>query len=80
MGESCILDFGGGIQGLDEGILHLGGAILELAWPIQGFEHHILKFTNSKQFNAQEWCQLAHQLTRFLLVRYFLLINALEML
>ena len=57
----------GHIQGLADGVLHLNAAILELDWAIQGFELHILKFTKSKQFNAQEWCQLAHQLTRFLL-------------
>ena len=39
---------------MDEGILHLDGAILEFDWSIQGFGHHILKFTNSKQFNALE--------------------------
>jgi len=37
---------------LDDGVLHLDGAILDLVWAIQGFEHHILKFTNSKQFNV----------------------------
>ncbi len=68
MVQKYILHFAGGIQGLDEGILHLAGAILAFAWAIQGFGHPILKFTIIKQFNAQEWCQLAHQLTRFLFV------------
>ncbi len=47
-----ILDFASRIQGLDEGILHLDGVILDFEWPIQGFGHPILKFTISKQFNA----------------------------
>jgi len=49
-----ILHFADHIQGLDEGILHLEGAILAFSWAIQGFGHPILKFTNSKQFNALE--------------------------
>ncbi len=47
-----ILHFAGHILGLDEAVLHLDDAILEFAWPILGFEPHILKFTKSKQFNA----------------------------
>ena len=46
-----ILHFAGRIRGLDNGILHLDGDILEFIQPIQGFEHHILKFMIFKQFN-----------------------------
>ena len=61
---------------MDGTVLHLDGAILAFACAIQGFGHPILKFTIIKQFNAQEWCQLAHQLTRFLFVRCFRLYHA----
>ena len=47
-----IIDFADHIQGLDAGVLHLAGAILALDWAIQGFEHAILKFMISKQFNV----------------------------
>ncbi len=55
-----ILHLAGRIQGLAGSVLHLNGAIL-------AFGHPILKFTIIKQFNAQEWCRLADQLTRFML-------------
>jgi len=53
-GNRDILHFVGNFQGLDAAVLHLDGAILDFTWSIQGFRHHILKFTNSKQFNALE--------------------------
>ena len=43
-----------GIQGLDAGVLHLDDAILKFEYPIQGFEHHILKFMIFKQFDGLE--------------------------
>ena len=47
-----ILDFAGGIQGMDGTVLHLDGAILAFACAILGFGNPILKFTISKQFNV----------------------------
>ena len=51
-GNSHILDFEGLILGFVKAVLHLDGPILELTRPIQGFEHHILKFMILKQFNS----------------------------
>ena len=42
------------IQGLDEVVLHLDGAILEFECPIQEFEYQILKFMIFKQFDGLE--------------------------
>lgn len=51
---SWVLHFAVSIQGFIECILQIDPNILEFTDPIQGFGHHILKFTFYTQFDWHE--------------------------